>query len=170
MQTQVFKSAFQNADLYIPISVCGQGHLYPVSVPCDICLNTTLCSKPFYGSSFPLIRKCRKDEQPSIAALQQHFRHTCRHAKIAIDLEGWMRTEQIRIVCAYKWKLGKYKYLRICTDFICIILGITMFLLSTGTPDKITAFVGIGTIVTAFCMGPLIDWFNRKVSVPMLQH
>ena len=28
---------------------------------------------------------------------------------------------------------------------------------------------GIGTIVTAFCMGPLIDFFNRKFSVPYLE-
>lgn len=78
--------------------------------------------------------------------------------------------DTIALVCTYKWKLGKFKYVRICTDFICIILGITMFLLSTGSLGKITAFVGIGTIVTAFCMGPLIDLFNRKVSLPMLRH
>lgn len=78
--------------------------------------------------------------------------------------------DAIALVCANKWKLGKFKYVRICTDIVCIILGITMFLLSGGAPSQITTFVGIGTIVTAFCMGPLIDLFNRKISVPMLQH
>lgn len=78
--------------------------------------------------------------------------------------------DAIALVCSNKWKLGKFKYVRICTDIVCIILGISMFLLSGGALNKITAFVGIGTIVTAFCMGPLIDLFNRKVSVPMLQH
>lgn len=78
--------------------------------------------------------------------------------------------DAIALVCSNKWKLGKFKYVRICTDIVCIILGISMFLLSGGALSKITAFVGIGTIVTAFCMGPLIDLFNRKVSVPMLQH
>lgn len=78
--------------------------------------------------------------------------------------------DAIALVCANKWNLGKFKYVRICTDIVCIILGITMFLFSGGAPDKITTFVGIGTIVTAFCMGPLIDLFNRKISVPMLQH
>lgn len=78
--------------------------------------------------------------------------------------------DAIALVCSNKWKLGKFKYVRICTDIVCIILGISMFLLSGGELSKITAFVGIGTIVTAFCMGPLIDLFNRKVSVPMLQH
>lgn len=78
--------------------------------------------------------------------------------------------DAIALVCSNKWKLGKFKYVRICTDIVCIILGISMFLLSGGAPSEITAFVGIGTIVTAFCMGPLIDLFNRNVSVLMLQH
>ena len=30
------------------------------------------------------------------------------------------------------------------------------------------AFIGIGTILTAFFMGPLIDFFNRKLAQPML--
>lgn len=28
--------------------------------------------------------------------------------------------------------------------------------------------VSVGTILTAFFMGPLIDFFNRKFSVPLL--
>lgn len=78
--------------------------------------------------------------------------------------------DAIALVCANKWKLGKFKYVRICTDMVCMILGIAMFLISGGEPTKITTMVGIGTIVTAFCMDPLIDFFNRKISVPMLQH
>lgn len=78
--------------------------------------------------------------------------------------------DAIALICTNKWKLGKFKFVRITTDIVCIILGISMFLFSGGTPSKITTFVGIGTIVTAFCMGPLIDLFNRKISVPMLQY
>ena len=77
--------------------------------------------------------------------------------------------DAIALVCANKWKLGKFKYIRICTDIVCIILGIGMYLLSGGTASQITTFVGIGTIVTAFCMGPLIDVFNTKIAVPMLK-
>lgn len=77
--------------------------------------------------------------------------------------------DAIALVCSNKWKLGKFKRVRVCTDIICIVLGISLYLLSGGEPARITAFVGIGTIVTAFCMGPLIDWFNRKISVPLLQ-
>lgn len=77
--------------------------------------------------------------------------------------------DAIALVCAEKWKLGRFKYVRICTDIVCILLGIGMYLLSGGALRQVTAFVGIGTIVTAFCMGPLIDLFNRKLSAPLLQ-
>ena len=77
--------------------------------------------------------------------------------------------DAIALVFSNKWKLGKFKHIRICTDIVCIILGISLYLLSGGNPAQITTFVGIGTVVTAFCMGPLIDWFNKKISVPLLR-
>lgn len=77
--------------------------------------------------------------------------------------------DAIALVCVHKWKLGKFKFIRIATDLVCIALGIGMFLLSGGAASQITTFVGVGTIVTAFCMGPLIDLFNRKIALPMLK-
>jgi uncharacterized membrane protein YczE len=29
------------------------------------------------------------------------------------------------------------------------------------------AKVGIGTVLTAFCMGPIIQFFNEKISTPL---
>ena len=52
---------------------------------------------------------------------------------------------------------GPFRLIRIGTDLVCVIVG---WLLG-GT-------VGVGTLVTAFCMGPLIDFFNRKAARPML--
>lgn len=54
-------------------------------------------------------------------------------------------------------KLGKFKILRIITDVICVAVG---FFLG--------AIVGVGTLVTAFFMGPLIDFFNVHVARPFL--
>lgn len=54
-------------------------------------------------------------------------------------------------------KLGKFKYLRIATDVFCVVVG---FLLG--------GVVGVGTVITAFFMGPLIDFFNKKVAEPFL--
>ena len=36
------------------------------------------------------------------------------------------------------------------------------------TDKKLGKVVGVGTVVTAFFMGPLIDFFNRKVAQPFL--
>ena len=54
-------------------------------------------------------------------------------------------------------KLGKFRYLRIATDLFCVIAG---FLLG--------GIVGIGTVITAFFMGPLIDFFKQKIAEPLL--
>lgn len=76
--------------------------------------------------------------------------------------------DAIALILANTWKVGKFKYIRICTDVVCVILGITMFLIGGGAVTMIPTFVGVGTILTAFFMGPLIDYFNRKFSIPFL--
>ena len=78
--------------------------------------------------------------------------------------------DAIALICVHRWKLGKFRIIRIATDFLCILFGIGMYLLAGGSANEITSFVGIGTILTAFCMGPLIDLFNRSVAVPILGH
>lgn len=86
---------------------------------------------------------------------------------ITADL-GVSTYDAVALIMANKWKMGKFKYIRIATDFVCVVLGIAMFLLGGGKAGDITTFVGIATILTAFFMGPLIDFFNRKVSIPFL--
>lgn len=76
--------------------------------------------------------------------------------------------DAIALICSNKWKLGKFRTVRIISDCLCIIAGIGMFLIGGGAASSINAFVNFGTILTAFCMGPLIDYFNRKVSAPLL--
>lgn len=49
----------------------------------------------------------------------------------------------------------RFQYCRITSDVICVVIG---FLLG--------ATVGIGTLVTAFFMGPIIALFNRHISKP----
>lgn len=54
-------------------------------------------------------------------------------------------------------KKFKFKYCRISTDLICVLIGAFLH-----------AVVGIGTIVTAFFMGPLIEFFNVHAARPFL--
>lgn len=76
--------------------------------------------------------------------------------------------DAVALIMANTWKIGKFKYIRIATDVVCVVLGILLFLVGGGALAMIPAFVGVGTILTAFFMGPLIDFFNRKFAVPFL--
>lgn len=54
-------------------------------------------------------------------------------------------------------KVAQFRFCRILTDLTCVIIG---FLLK--------ASVGIGTVITALFMGPLIQWFNTNISEQLL--
>jgi hypothetical protein len=51
---------------------------------------------------------------------------------------------------------------------VCVILGVVLFLLAGGTIAMIPTIAGVGTIITAFFMGPLIEFFNVHVARPVL--
>lgn len=76
--------------------------------------------------------------------------------------------DAIAIVMADKWKVTKFKYCRILTDLACVLLGCLLFLLAGGSWAEIPTIAGIATIITAFFMGPLIEFFNVKIARPML--
>lgn len=86
---------------------------------------------------------------------------------ITADL-GVSTYDAVAIIMAEKWKMGKFKYIRIATDIVCVLLGTGLILLGGGNFAEVTASVGIGTILTAFFMGPLIDFFSKTVARPML--
>ena len=58
--------------------------------------------------------------------------------------------------------------MRITCDLICVVLGVTIFLIGGGTWGEVPTVAGIGTIITAFFMGPLIEFFNVTVARPLL--
>ena len=76
--------------------------------------------------------------------------------------------DAVAIVMSKKWKWGQFKYVRICTDLVCVLAGGLLIYLGSGSFGEIAASVGVGTIVTAFFMGPLIEFFNEKIARPML--
>lgn len=67
-------------------------------------------------------------------------------------------------VSAYDWialtiserKGWAFRIVRVSTDFICVLVG-----------GLLGATVGIGTVLTAFCTGPVIQFFNDHVSIPL---
>ena len=122
--------------------------------------------------SYDLLQKLFPD--PSVA-----FRAVCLVIGIVVicfgsslymtaDL-GVSTYDAVAIVMSGKWKMGKFKYIRICTDLVCVIAGCLLFV-SAGNPiSHIPRIAGIGTIITAFFMGPLIEFFNEKFSRKMLE-
>ncbi len=77
--------------------------------------------------------------------------------------------DAVAIVLSRKWKLGKFQYCRIAADLACVLLGTAIFLLAGGSLREVPTIAGIGTIITAFFMGPLIACFNRTVAEPLLK-
>ena len=76
--------------------------------------------------------------------------------------------DAVAIVMSKKWHWGKFKYIRICTDLVCVVTGCILFVAAGNAIGKIPTIAGVGTIITAFFMGPLIELFNDKVAKPML--
>ena len=77
--------------------------------------------------------------------------------------------DAVAIVMAGKWKVAKFKYCRIMTDLVCVLVGCGLYLLGGGKFAHIPTIAGVGTIITAFFMGPLIEFFNTTVARPMLK-
>ena len=76
--------------------------------------------------------------------------------------------DAVAIVLSGKWKLAKFQYCRIGTDLVCVVAGTVIFLIGGGTVAQIPTIVCVGTIITAFFMGPLIEFFNVKFARPLL--
>lgn len=87
---------------------------------------------------------------------------------ITADL-GVSTYDSVALILTNKFHLGRFKFVRITTDVICVVLGVALYVLSQGTQGLGTV-VGVATIITAVGMGPFIDWFNRKMMQPLLHY
>ncbi|MFI3172481.1 MAG: hypothetical protein R3Y58_08985 [Eubacteriales bacterium] len=74
--------------------------------------------------------------------------------------------DAVSLIIAHTWKKGQFKYIRITADFICVALGSALFLTAGGSISGLLAIAGVGTIITASCMGPLIDIFIKRIAQP----
>ncbi|MCD7884510.1 MAG: hypothetical protein LUI87_12515 [Lachnospiraceae bacterium] len=77
--------------------------------------------------------------------------------------------DAVALIITGTWKKGQFRWVRIATDLICVAAGLALYALSGGSLSGIGAVAGVGTIITAFFMGPLIDFFNRTVAQPFLE-
>ena len=86
---------------------------------------------------------------------------------ITADL-GVSTYDAVALIMANTWKWWKFKYIRIATDLVCVITGCTLYMLAGGEWSMLPTIAGVGTIITAFFMGPLIEFFNEKCARPFL--
>ena len=76
--------------------------------------------------------------------------------------------DAVTLIWSEKQKRIPFSICRIIGDLVCVLAG-TILCLSAGfTIRQIPGVVGIGTIITAFFMGPLISFFNKKLAEPFL--
>lgn len=76
--------------------------------------------------------------------------------------------DALALVWAERQTRLPFQFCRILTDSVCVIAGVFLCRLSGMSAAQIFGAVGIGTIITAFCMGPLIAFFNKTVARPLL--
>ena len=71
--------------------------------------------------------------------------------------------DAIALIVSEKQKKVKFKYCRMISDLICVLLGFFLFRTAGCGRPEITAAIGPATIITAFFMGPLISRFAGKL-------
>lgn len=76
--------------------------------------------------------------------------------------------DAVALVWSERQNKIKFAYCRVICDFICVALGVALLLIAGQSFTDIFGSVGVGTIITAFFMGPLITFFNVHVAQPML--
>ncbi|WP_037272808.1 YczE/YyaS/YitT family protein [Ruminococcus flavefaciens] len=86
---------------------------------------------------------------------------------ITADL-GVSTYDAVALIMANKWKIGQFKFIRVCTDLCCVVFGVVMFMAGGGHLREIPAVAGMGTIITAFFMGPLIEFFTVHIARKIL--
>ena len=73
--------------------------------------------------------------------------------------------DAVSLIWSEKQNRVRFQYCRIICDLVCVCVGA---LLCKIGGVNILGEVNIGTIITAFFMGPLIAFFNEKVARPFL--
>ena len=86
---------------------------------------------------------------------------------ITADL-GVSTYDAVGIVAAEQWHLASFGVCRIVTDIGCLLIGVLLCRISAGSFAGISSIVGVGTVLTAFCMGPMIEFFSKTIARPLL--
>ena len=76
--------------------------------------------------------------------------------------------DAVALIWSEKQKRVPFSICRVITDLLCVAGGVLLCSLAGFSLREITGEVGVGTIITAFFMGPLIDLFSARIARPFL--
>ena len=76
--------------------------------------------------------------------------------------------DAVALVWSEKQSRIAFPLCRILTDSACVLAGGALCLASGMSWPQLFGSIGVGTVITAFFMGPLIEFFNKTVSRPLL--
>jgi len=75
--------------------------------------------------------------------------------------------DSISLIMANTWQISTLGKCRMVTDILCVIIGSILYLLAGNTIHTITSLCGIGTVVLAFFMGPIVEKINNLLVHPL---
>lgn len=65
--------------------------------------------------------------------------------------------DAVALIASECCHLASFRVCRVTTDVFCVTVGCFL-----------AADIGIGTVITAFFMGPFVQWFTEHVAMPLL--
>ena len=83
---------------------------------------------------------------------------TCFAASIYFTADlGVSAYDAVSLIAAYKYKVTAFRVCRIMSDSVCVIVGFLCHVT-----------IGVGTVITALFMGPVVHWSNTHIAEPFL--
>ncbi len=76
--------------------------------------------------------------------------------------------DAVALIWSEKQKKIPFRFCRIICDFFCVSVGAVLCRLSGMNWGGVFAAVGFGTVLSAFCMGPIIEFFCVHLARPFL--
>lgn len=94
---------------------------------------------------------------------------TCISAALYFTADLGVSTyDAVSLIVSERQSGVSFKFCRVISDFTCVLGGVCLCFLGGCSIKEIGAEIGIGTIITAFFMGPLIDYFSVHLAKPFL--
>lgn len=101
---------------------------------------------------------------PSLLLLTAALVVSCFGAAMYFNADLGVSTyDAVSQILSEKQKKVSFRVCRILSDLVCVALGAVLCRLAHMTWVEVTGVVGIGTVLTAFFMGPLISFFSKRL-------